>query len=205
MEFYNVINKRRTCRDWQKKDVALSTIKKIIDAGLKAPSNNHLRDWEFIVLHTPQEKENALKFTKAALEQMNKEMPFDSWPDKTIKDKMYKYAMPRQYTMLFDAPYIIIPLFKTPGLSVESVDKLNDFASIWCVIENIFLAATAEGLGYSLSVPIGKEGADVCKELGVPADYVMPVYIGIGYPDTNAAAIAQHAYTAEQKIHFGKW
>ena len=205
MELYEAINKRKTCRDWQKKDVALSTIKRIIDSGLKAPSNNHLREWEFVVLHTPQEKEKALKFTKAALEQYNKEVPFDSWPEKTIKDKMYKYAMPRQYTMLFNAPYVIIPLFKTPGISAETVDKLNDFASIWCVIENIFLAATAEGLGYSLSVPIGQEGKNVCKELDIPVDYMLPAYIGIGYPDTNAPDMEQYTYTADQKIHFGKW
>lgn len=205
MDLYEAIGKRKTCRDWQNKDVEFSVIKRIIDAGLKAPSNNHLREWEFVVLHTPQEKKNALKFTKAALEQFNKEMPFDTWPDKTIKDKMYKYAMPRQYTMLLNAPYVIIPLFKTTGISAESVDKLNDFASIWCVIENIFLATTAEGLGYSLSVPMGNEGKDVCKELAVPADYMLAAYIGIGYPDNSAPDMAQHKYTAEQKIHFGKW
>lgn len=205
MELYETINKRKTVREWQNKDVNISVIKRIIDAGLKAPTHNHLREWEFIVLHTEEEKAKALKFTKEGVEQFKKDNPVDSWPDKTIQQKMYKYAVPRQYTMLFNAPYIIIPLFKAKSLKVDSVDKLNAFASIWCVIENIFLAATAEGLAYSMSVPIGEEGKKVCKELCVPADYMMPVYIGIGYADNNAPSIAQHTFTADEKIHFGKW
>ena len=134
MEIYEAIKKRKTCRDWQNKDVPLNMIKKIMEAGLKAPTHNHLREWEFIVLHTPQEKEKALRFTKAAVEEFEQNNSLDSLPDK-VQQKMYRYAMPRQYSMLFNAPYIIIPLFKASGLRTKSVDQLNGFASIWCVIE----------------------------------------------------------------------
>ena len=205
MELYEAINKRKTVRDWQNKNVDINAVKRIIDAGLKAPTHNHMSEWEFIVLHTPEEKSKALKFIKEGVERFKKENNFDTWPDKTIEQKMYKYAVPKQYDMLFNAPYIIIPLFKEKSLNAKSVDQLNAFASIWCVIENIFLAATAEGLGYSISVPIGKEGNSVCKELGVPTDYMMAAYIGIGYPDNNAPDMEQYKYTAEQKIHFGTW
>ena len=204
MEFYEVIEKRRTCRDWQHKDVPLSTVKRIINAGLKAPTNNHLREWAFIVLHTPEEKAKALRFTKVAVAEFEKNNPLASLSDK-IQHNMYAYAMPRQYSMLFDAPYVIIPLFKADTLRANSVDELNAFASIWCVIENMFLAATAEGLGYSMSVPVGAEGPAVCKELNVPAGYLMPVFIGIGHPDNRAPKMEQHTCTAEEKIHFGTW
>ena len=205
MELYEAINKRKTVRNWRNKDLDINIVKRIIDAGLKAPTHNHMREWEFIVLHTAEEKSKALKFTKEGVEQFKKENNFDTWPDKTIEQKMYKYAVPKQYDMLFNAPYIIVPLFKCKNLQAESVDQLNAFASIWCVIENIFLAATAEGLNYSISVPIGKEGNSVCKKLGVPNDYMMAAYIGIGYPDNNAPDMEQYKYTAEQKIHFGTW
>ncbi len=205
MELYEVLKRRKTCRDFLNKDVNISVIKRIIDAGLKAPTHNHLREWEFIVLHTAEEKTKALQFTQESVEQFKKNHPIDSWPDKTIQQKMYKYAVPRQYTMLFNAPYVIIPLFKAKSLKAESVDQLNAFASIWCVIENIFLATTAEGLAYSMSVPIGEEGKKVCKELGVPTDYIMSLFIGIGYADNKAPDIEQHTFTPNEKIHFGKW
>ena len=206
MELYEAISQRKTCRDWQNKEVPPEAIKRIIEAGLKAPSHNHLREWEFIVLHTPEEKVKALQFAKEFLDKCNQESPFASMPDQTMEQKMYKYAMPREYSMLFNAPYVIIPLFKTNGLQAQCVYDLNNFASMWCVMENMFLAATAEGLGYSLSVPMSKEEeTNVCKALGVPDGYMMTAYIGIGYPDPKAPAMEQYQYTAEQKIHFGSW
>ena len=62
MEFYETIKRRKTCRDWQNKKVSLAAIKRIVQAGLKAPSHNHMREWEFIVLRTPEEKIKALRF-----------------------------------------------------------------------------------------------------------------------------------------------
>lgn len=44
MELYEAINKRRTVREWQNKDVDISAIKRIIGAGLKVPTHNHLRE-----------------------------------------------------------------------------------------------------------------------------------------------------------------
>lgn len=50
MEFYDVINTRRTIRDFKDEPVDLEIIKKVLLAGLKAPSNDHMRNWEFIVI-----------------------------------------------------------------------------------------------------------------------------------------------------------
>ena len=47
MELYEAIEKRRTIRDFEDKPVDMEVIKKILSAGLKAPTNNHLRQWEF--------------------------------------------------------------------------------------------------------------------------------------------------------------
>lgn len=49
----------------------------------------------------------------------------------TLGQKMYGYAMPERYTMLKEAPYVIIPLFKSKELNGEYVSKLNPFATIW--------------------------------------------------------------------------
>ena len=74
--------------------------------------------------------------------------------------------------MLKDAPYVIILVFKSKELNDEYVSKLNPFSTIWCVIENIFLAATAEGLGCSMRIPLNKEHDDIVKtKLKVPPTY----------------------------------
>lgn len=205
MELYETIDKRRTVREWEDKDVDFEIIKRIIGAGLKAPTHNHLREWEFIILHSPEEKEKALQFAKAWADEHGLTDPDRLFPDGTIMQRMYKYAMPRQYSMLKDAPYVIIPLFKAYGLHADSVDQLNVFSSIWCVIENIFLATTAEGLGNSMRIPVKDESLNVCKVLGVPDGYMMPCYLGVGYPKVAMTEVEQYSYTADQKMHLGKW
>ena len=128
-------------------------------------------------------------------------------PDDKKAQMSYGYAIPRQYAMFRDASYVIIPLFQTMhGIyNVTELSGLKNYASIWCVIENILLAATAEGLGASLRIPTDEESEKVRGILNVPEHYVMPCYIGIGYPDENAEMIQQHTYHAEEKTHYGSW
>ena len=51
MEFNEVINQRKTSREWTDKEVDFEAIKRILEAGMKAPSWDHYRNWQFIVLH----------------------------------------------------------------------------------------------------------------------------------------------------------
>ena len=114
MEFYEVIQKRRTYREFTSEDVAQEVLDRILHAGLQAPTNDHLRNWEFVVLHTQQEKENALQFVK---EWAEKQSETKLQGGATSAQKMYAYAMPRQYTMLASCPYVILPFFKAaPGV-----------------------------------------------------------------------------------------
>lgn len=43
MEFYEAIDKRRTVRDFEDKIIDIEIIKRILSAGLKAPTNDHLK------------------------------------------------------------------------------------------------------------------------------------------------------------------
>ena len=68
MEFSDVINKRVTSREWTDKDVDFAAIKRIIETGMKAPSWDHWRNLQFIVLHTKEEKENAFRHAKSVVD-----------------------------------------------------------------------------------------------------------------------------------------
>ena len=206
MDFYEAINRRHIVREWKQEDVSEEAVKRIISAGLKAPTNDHMRSWEFILLHDRKEKEQALQFVREWVEKKNLEGKTDSVL-KTPAQKMYACAMPRQYSMLMNASHIILPFFKSNAgvMNPTSVSSLNPLSSIWCVIENIFLAATAEGLACSMRIPVGEEGLNVAKVVGAPQDYLLPCYIGLGYPAEDKPLVEQVEYNAKQKMHFGKW
>lgn len=52
MDLYEVLEKRRTYRDFSDREVSDEIVKKIISAAFKAPTNDHLRQLEFIVVRT---------------------------------------------------------------------------------------------------------------------------------------------------------
>lgn len=65
-------------------------------------------------------------------------------------------ALPKQQKMLMDSGLLIIPFFcqlTWPLLKPVEQSSLNYFASAWCALENMLLAATYEGLGGCVSYP----------------------------------------------------
>lgn len=203
MEFNEVIDRRKTSREWTDKDVEFEVIKRIIEAGMKAPSWDHYRNWQFIVLNTKKEKENAFGYAKYIAEKFDK----GRYENRRLNlaQKMYAYAMPRQYTMLVNCPYVIVPLFKCARLNAEWVSKLNPLTTAWCVAENMMLAAINEGLGYSLRIPLNKEHDIVLGQLGVPDGWMTPCFIGIGYPKEDELVLEQYDIRPDKQIHMGAW
>ncbi len=208
MDFYEVIEKRRTIRDFEDEAIPDEVLERIIGAALKAPTNDHMRDWHYIVI---KDKQTVAKL----LDIIPKDFS-DEDMDKLIRDwnlsdyeqqEAYRNAVPKQYRMLLNASAVIIPLLKqkTDLLHPDNISHLNGFASIWCSVENIFLAATAEEYACTLRVPLGDEGEYSRKVLGYPEEYFMPCFIGIGRPQKNITAIKQKDIDLKQRIHWDRW
>ena len=64
MDFYEVINKRRTIRQFEEGEIPKETLNRILDAGLKAPSSNHLREWEIVTITEKEIILNLANFVK---------------------------------------------------------------------------------------------------------------------------------------------
>lgn len=208
MEFYETVNVRRTVREFEDYPIDDTVIRRIISAGMKAPTNDHMRDWHFIVI---KNKNTVLKLIEKIPEKVTGEEVenvLKEWNlNDTCQQNAYRYAIPLQYRMLIDASCVIVPLFKqkTDILHPENISHLNGLASIWCCIENIFLAVTAEGLGSALRIPLGDEGEWAKKVLNFPDDYIMPCFIAIGKPLENAQCVRQNNYDLNEIIHDNIW
>lgn len=208
MEFYDVINSRRTIRDFENVSIDNEIIHRIIAAGMKAPTNDHMRDWHFIII----KDKNVIgklfsiipeKWTDEEVDAVLKDWNLTD----TCQQSAYKDAIPKQYQMLTEASCIIVPLFKqkTDILHPDNLSHLNGFASIWCCIENMFLAATAEGYACTLRIPLGNEGEWSRKVLNYPEEYLMPCFIGVGKPKEGAVINKQKEYYIEERIHNDVW
>lgn len=208
MEFYTVVEKRRTIRDFENETIPQEALERIISAALKAPTNDHMRDWHYIVLQDRDTVVRLLQVIPNGISHDDMEQLLRDWSlSDPEQQAAYRNAVPKQHRMLLDASAVVIPLLKqkTDILHPENLSHLNGFASIWCSIENIFLAATAEGYACTLRIPLGGEAGCAKKVLGFPDDYLMPCFIGIGRPKPDAPAIKQKDIRTQDRIHWNKW
>lgn len=102
---------------------------------------------------------------------------------------------------------MIIPLMKKKAdiLNPANLSDLNCFASIWCSIEHVWLAATSEGYGCNVRIPWDDEEKIARDVLGFPEDYLIPCFIGIGRPADNAMTTKQLDVDLDKMIHWQKF
>jgi len=208
MDVYEAIFKRRSVRDFQRRAIDEKIIRKILEAGLRAPSNNDMREWEFIVVQDQQTRLDLIDKVQKRHSREEVGAWLDSWGSKDpIQRESYYIAVPKQYKMLLEAACLILPCFRQPWplLKPEILSDLNPFASIWCCIENILIAAAAEGIYGVTRIPMGAEIEHIKKVIHCPSDYEIPCYLALGYPTDNASEIKPYPVKVEEKIHWNYW
>ena len=199
MEFYEVLEKRRSIREFEDRPISQEVLERILNAGLKAPSSNHQRQWELIVI-TDQAKIRELA-------QIVKPYPCCIAEAKTPQQEMFQIAYPRQRTMIEQSACVILPYFKNKyGFdSKTNAYALMDLGAAWALVENILLAATAEGLGSVVHIPVKKEPEQIDAFVGAKKGYCLPTMIMLGYAIENPKLPTQVKATVENKVHWNKW
>jgi nitroreductase len=116
MNLYEAIEKRRTVRDFQDMPVPLEVVRRIIAAGLKAPSNDHLRNWHFVVIPERDRRAELIALIKAPQTREGAQAVIDAWGLKDpIQREMYLDGIPKQHAMILNAGCLILPCFYNPG------------------------------------------------------------------------------------------
>ena len=208
MDFYEVLEKRRTYRDFSDREVSDEILKRVIGSAFKAPTNDHLRQLEFVVVRGREHIAKViapLAKNMAAFKELVAEV--DESDDKD-KMAMFADALPKQQRMLMQSGLLIIPFFRQltwPLLKPVEQSSLNYFASAWCALENMLLAATAEGLGAVFHIPVSDEAEKIKEIVGAPEGYEFTCQLTMGYPAENAFLPKQKVIDVESRIHTGIW
>lgn len=209
MEFYEVLEKRRTIRDFSDREVSGEVLKKILNAAFKAPSNDHLRQFEFVVVRGRERiarliapvARNTQRLQQASLEAAADGMDRDEYA-------MFADALPKQQRMLLQSNCLVLPFFRQkdyPLCQPADQSSLNYFASAWAALENILLAATAEGLACAFRIPIGNEAEHVKRLVNSPEGYEFICFLAIGHAAENAHRCTQKVIRVEDRIHQDVW
>jgi nitroreductase len=173
VDLYEVIEKRRTIRIF-KKPATEDQLKKIILAGTKAPSARNTQPWEFVHV---EDKELIDEIAEIKYELTLKMAPAGG----TDRDKIEKMANAQKESFR--------------NASVLAVfHKQGGDASAWLCIENISLAAVAEGLGTGIVFYAPEERAMITELLGLPADRELTAVLKIGVPGEDGYQREKNPY-----------
>ena len=132
MDFYETLQKRRTYRDFTNKEVSTDILNRIIGAAFKAPTNDHLRQLEFIVVRDRMRIAEIVAPLKANMEKFKDLVAEVDESGDADKMAMFADALPKQQRMLMQSGLLILPFFRqltSPLLKPTELSSLNYFAS----------------------------------------------------------------------------
>jgi nitroreductase len=171
MELYETIEKRRTIRIF-KAPATEEQLRKIILAGTKAPSAMNRQPWEMIIVDDQkiidQLAELKYQLTRKGLSESG--MDPESAAERALAQKN-----------------------SFNNASIVAMCNIVEWErSIWLCIENISLAAVAEGLGSGIVLYWEQEKEDACKILGLPEDLEMNAILKVGVPGEESYSLEKN-------------
>lgn len=177
---YDVIAARRDVRRYRSDPVADSLLERVLTAGHSAPSVGHSQPWRFLVVRDAGLRERAALM--ADRERLAQAALLD--PDAA------RHLLDLQLEGIREAPLGVVVCCdrRTPAAGVLGRSTFPD-ADLWscaCAIENLWLAARAEGLGLGWVTLF--EPAQLADLLGLPEGVVTLGWLCLGWPDERPPA-----------------
>jgi nitroreductase len=175
-----VIEQRRATPSFDGEPIPDEDLKKILEAGLKAPSGYNMQPWRFVVVRTPEQRRRlrAASFNQAKVEEASAVIVAcgdkDGW--RTDLEEMIRLGreggMSENYA---EQALVNIPQYL--GNHPNLVAWLNRHVMI--ALTSMMLMA--ETLGYDTAPMEGYEADKVCEVLRLPISYEVVALLAIGH------------------------
>lgn len=201
MDIYEAINSRTSIRKYKPKAVEEEKLIKLAQAAVRAPNGGNAQPWDFIFI------------TDAALiDRLGKilESVHDEYFSKARKDSIEGERLAKvvsSYGRMTNAPVFVLVCMniRKQQLNKPYTEWTTKWAyhSVSAAMENLILAAVAEGLGTCWLGTPSWQSDKVRELLKIPEGVEIIAMSPIGYPDE--APNPRPRLSLEEVIHFNKW
>lgn len=203
---FEAINTLRSMRRLKPDPVPLELIRKVLDAGTKAPSGQNTQPWVFVVVQDSEEKKFIQeRYHKAMMYRFGAMLPK---PDDRSPQARIARAAVHLAEHLHEVPVLLlvcgrrdwpaaIPREQRTGKAPPS------YGSIYPCVQNILLSCRALGFGATLTTMHMFFEKELHERFGIPETYGVVVMIPIGYPEGKFGPISRRP--AAEVTHFDRW
>src|SRR4051812_15775860 len=192
--FYDVVATQRACREFLPDPVDDEVLTRILTAATRAPSAENSQPWRFVVVRDAGKRKAIADLATKVWEGGARQHSAPTLAPKILEDvdrSMMGGAMA-------GAPVIVI-VCGDPANTFPSAME----SSIWPAVQNLLLAANAEGLGTSLTTMATLIPDKLRALLGIPDDITPYAAIPLGKP---ARALGRPKRRAlDEVVHHDQW
>lgn len=204
---FEVIYSTRAMRRLKPDPIPEETLKKIVDAGIRAPSGGGAQEWAFLLVRDPELKRFLRDYYWNTWQQFRAKgaIPAEGLPP--AQQRMLN-AVSDLAANLDEAPAILLACVHKEYLPVVALNnprasKLAVYGSIFPAVQNILLACRALGVGATLTT-IHSFFEDALKQkFGIPDTMEVAAMIPMGYPKGKFGPVSRRP--VEEVIHWDRW
>ena len=157
--------------------VAREVIEKLLHAAVQAPNHYRVRPWRFVIL-TGNSREALGQVMAQALKQQHPDMP--------------EAGLEKERSKPLRAPVLIAVGMEKPG--DPRVLEIENICAVAAAVENLLVAAHAEGLGAMWRTGPAARDPDVKKFLGFESDQELLSFVYIGYPELDIPVLERPSF-----------
>ena len=177
---HQAIRDRRSVRRYTAEPLAAEVVERLLAAAAWAPSAHNGQPWRFAVLTAAADRD---RLARAMGERLRADRLADGEPAAVVEADAA-----RSYARLTGAPVVVVvcltlaDMDRYPDLRRGNAERLMAVQSAAMAVQNLLLAAHAEGLGACwMCAPLFCPDS-VQSALGVPADWEPQALVTLGWP-----------------------
>lgn len=208
--FYSLLSTTRSIRRISDSPVPDDVLERVLQAAVWAPSGGNRQPWRVIVVHD------------TAIKQALSDLYVDEWatyvefnlakvPDQSPETLE---RVRRQFDIggalaagLADVPVVCVFVHDPSMLYVTDADlgrhPVVGGASLYPAVQNLLLAARAEGLGGVITTLLCRREPEVRTLLSLPAEWAVHAVVPLGYPKGRHGPLRRAPLT--EMVHHDRW
>jgi nitroreductase len=176
------IRERRATPSFDGEPIPAHDVRKILEAGLAAPSSWNLQPWRFVVVQDPEQlrKLRAASYNQAKVEEASVVIVACGDRDGWRRDLEEVLRMGRERGM--PESYASMTSQNVPHyLATFNDDEMKGWLNKHVMVAFTHMMLMAEALGYDTAPMEGFEQAKVCETLRLPMSYWAVALLAVGH------------------------
>ena len=203
--FFDLVGNMRAMRRLKPDPVPEALLRKVLDAGVKAPSGQNKQPWSFLVIQDAAGREWFAERYRAAIESRFGAVRI---PERESSLTRELKALRYQIDHMHEVPVLLVVCglrdwpFRVPPEERMGLAPPN-YGAIYPCVQNILLACRAVGLGAALTTMHQVFEDEMQARFSIPDEYGIVVTLPIGFPMGRFGPVRRKP--AEDVTYFDAW